>query len=509
MTSEDRIDAEAPLDLPALVVILRDRWALIAGGIALGFVAAVGVLKLAAPVWTAQSSVLVKQESALPGLSGLALGGAGGGAMSALLGVRGSVETDMGLLQSRVLVGEVVDSLLLQAVVSSPAGTPAIRVLRAVPSERPFRPLKLRLVAADKRIRVTGKGVDTVVAAGGTVRLADGDLVLRDPLPLPLTLRLLDREAAITRGVEQLDVASSGGDLIRVTWRGDDSISAPSAANHLVSRFLIWRTGVDRGVNVKRLDFVTAQIDSTERALAGALDRQKRFHESAFTVDPSVNGKAYLESLIRLREQRESLVMEETALAHLQGQLRAATAKPRELAAYPSFLRSPAINQLLGRIGELDAQHVALTVQGRRDGDPAVIAAAQASAELERQLVPLATTYAQSIAIQRGSLDHAIDTLNTLLTRLPQQVELAFQHQKQVEQLSRTSLALNAQRVELRLATVGEGGDARAVDQARPRWRRSFPLPLPTLTLSLLAGFALGLAAALLAGPKRQTARAA
>ena len=109
MTSEDRIDAEAPLDLPALVVILRDRWALIAGGIALGFVAAIGVLKFAAPVWTAQSSVLVKQESALPGLSGLALGGAGGGAMSALLGVRGSVETDMGLLQSRVLVGEVVD----------------------------------------------------------------------------------------------------------------------------------------------------------------------------------------------------------------------------------------------------------------------------------------------------------------------------------------------------------------------------------------------------------------
>ncbi|MBM3854231.1 MAG: hypothetical protein FJ399_13910 [Verrucomicrobia bacterium] len=507
MTPINSADQETPLDLSSFMAILRDRWALIAGGIFLGIIAAVGVLQIASPVWTAESSVLVKQQTGLPSLAGGALQGVGGGAISAALGVKGTVETDIALLQSRELVGEVVDSLLLQAVVRSPGGLPASRAFRAVPSDRPFRPLTLRFTSVPQGVRVSGKGVDTVIAAGGTVRLAGGQLTLRDSVPLPLKVLILDREAAITRCLKRLDVATAGGDLIRVTWQGDDSLSAPAAANHLVSRFLVWRKGVDRGVNAKRLDFVTAQIDSTERALSGALDRQKRFHEAASTIDPSINGKAYLESLIRLREQRESLVMEEVALSHLQGQLRTAAAKPRELAAYPSFLRSPAINQLLGRIGELDAQRVAMTVQGRREADPAVIAAAQSSAELERQLVPLATTYAQAIANQRGSLDRAIDSLNTLLTGLPRQVESAFQHEKEVETLSRTSLALNAQRVELRLATVGEGGDARIVDQARPQWRRSFPLPMPTLALSLLAGFALGLSAALFAGPRR-TARA-
>jgi tyrosine-protein kinase Etk/Wzc len=266
---------------------------------------------------------------------------------------------------------------------------------------------------------------------------------------------------------------------------------------------------VDRGVNQRRLEFVSHQIDSVDRALDAALVKQRAFHERAETVDPAVSARTYLESLVRLREQRETLVMEERALAHLQEQLRARSVQPRQLAAYPAFLRSPAINELLGRIGGLEAERASLLARQRRDDDPAVAAARAGLTQLERELEPLARTYGDAIAQQRAALDAEIADVSAQLAKLPGQVESAFQHEQVVERLARTSLALNAQRVELRLATIGEGGEARVVDVARPQWKRSFPSRPLTLVLGAIAGLAIGLAVAVLRVPGTARVRAA
>jgi uncharacterized protein involved in exopolysaccharide biosynthesis len=176
------------------------------------------------------------------------------------------------------------------------------------------------------------------------------------------------------------------------------------------------------------------------------------------------------------------------------------------LAAFPAFLRSPGINALLGQIGELDAERVALLQQQRRDDDPRVAGIRAGVASLEAQLEPLARTYGEAIAQQRDALDAEIALVNDRLARLPNQVEEAFQFAREVERLSRTSLALSAQRVELRLGTIGEGGEARVVDIAYPQWKRSFPSKPLTLVAGAFAGLALGVALALggVGLPRRQ-----
>jgi uncharacterized protein involved in exopolysaccharide biosynthesis len=348
--------------------------------------------------------------------------------------------------------------------------------------------------------------VDTLVPPGGTVRFAGGTLTLAAAPPLPARIRLYDREDAVTRFSRRVSVEREGGDVIGISWPANDSLSAPEAANLLVRRFLVRRRGVDRGVNQRRLEFVSGQIDSVDRALDAALRRQREFHDRAQSVDLAASARAYLETLLRLREQRETLVMEEQALKSLMTALRSRAVQPRQLAAYPAFLRSPAINELLGRIGALEAERVALLQQQRRDDDPRVAGIRAAVASLEAELEPLARTYAEAIAQQRLSLDAEIGSVNDRLARLPGQVEEGFHFSSEVERLSRASLALNAQRVELRLATIGEGGEARAVDVARPQWRRSFPSRPLTLIASGFAGLALG-AVLVLAGVRGTPSR--
>lgn len=475
-------------------------WPVIGAAVALCLAGGGAVLMWAPRVWTATASVLVKDATPIGGalveqMSG-ALGAAGAGAASALLGGRlgSTVETDMALLKSRELIGEVVDSLGLVVTVSSPNGMPPGRAVAATEVEGPFRPLTVRLVAAGGGVRVRARGVDTVVAAGGTARLPAGTLRLAAQPVLPAELRIRDREETITRLVRRVGVERLGGDLIGISWPASDSLSAPEAANVLVRRFLVRRRGVDRSINAKKLDFVAAQIDTVNRSLDAALRRLRDFQQEAHAVDMPVAAKAYLESLLRLREQREPLVMEEQALAALTAQLRSHAVQPRQLGAYPQFLRSPAISELLSRIGELDAERAGLLQQQRREGDPRVAGIRASVASLEAELEPLVRTYTDAVTEQRATLDKEIASVAARLDQLPDQVERSFRFSADVERLSRTSLALNAQRVELQLATVGEGGEARAVDVARPQWRRSFPRPAITLLAAGIAGLALGAA---------------
>ena len=486
--------------------LARD-WRVLLLSTLVGVAGAVAVLRFAAPIWTASASVLVRDASPLPSALMQQVGGSGlAGAATALLGgaLKSSVETDLALVKSRELVGEVIDSLGLRVVVTSPHGTPPRSVVQATKLVGAFRPFKLRLEEAPAsgvhvkgRITGTKRKIDTVVAPGTALVVPAGTIRIAAVPLLPATIRIVDREDAITRSVKRLDAERTGGEVLGISWPAEDSLSAPDAANLLIERFLIRRRGVDRGINQRRLEFVSRQIDSIDRALNDALRRQREFHQRAETVDPAVSAKTFLEALLKAREQRAVLVMDEQALKSLQAQLRTRTVQPRQLAAYPEFLRSLAINELLGRIVALEAEHVALLQQMRREDDPKVAAVRVSIASLESQLEPLARTYGEAIAEQRATLDTEIASLSARLAQLPQQVEVAFQLVSEVERLSRTSLALNAQRVELRLATIGEGGEARTVDVAYARWKRSFPSTILTLIVGTAAGFALGFALSL------------
>ncbi|HEV8411656.1 MAG TPA: hypothetical protein VGQ30_14185, partial [Gemmatimonadaceae bacterium] len=234
------------------------------------------------------------------------------------------------------------------------------------------------------------------------------------------------------------------------------------------------------------------------RQLLGAQHHLREQQESSGVLDPDVSGKAILEADFKLREQLESVVVEQVALNDLIPQVTSGKVDARRLAAYPSFLKSPGINDLLGQLGRLEAER-AILLQQRTEQEPNVAGRMEGIKVIEAQLLPLANTYATSLAKQRTELERMRDSLDRQLAAIPGAAESSLTLQREVRRLSTTELAVQAQRVEARLAAIGEGGDARQVDVAEPSKKPAFPTPAISFGVGGGSGLVLGLIAALMA----------
>jgi tyrosine-protein kinase Etk/Wzc len=173
--------------------------------------------------------------------------------------------------------------------------------------------------------------------------------------------------------------------------------------------------------------------------------------------------------------------------------------QPRELAAYPTFLKSPAINDLLGDLAQVETDRYKL-LETRTEKDPEVIALGQSAQHLEGQLLPLARSYAASIGEQRANAQRQFDSLQTQIATLPAVAESGLGLQRDVLRLSQVYVALQAQLVEARLAAVSEGGDVHVLDAAVTPKLPSFPKPAMTIGLGVAGGLFAGMVAALLVG---------
>jgi uncharacterized protein involved in exopolysaccharide biosynthesis len=485
------MNGDDTVDIGETLRALRVEWRRIALGTALGLLGGLGVLVLAPKRWQGRATVLVREARNLPGSIAQLIGGAGGQLASSLLGggVNATLETDMALMRSRHLAGEVVDSLRLQVAVRSPEGTPAWQLVRAVHTPGRFKPVKL----------------DVATNAPDSLPVGTGYLLLAPARAREATIRVYDREDAISRFVERLAVDEEGGEVVSVAWRGDDSLSGAAAPNLLAQRYLSLRRATDRTRNGERFAFVSRQADSLERNLTDVSRRLRNFQDRSGVLDLTLNGRIALEAASRLQEQLETLVVEERALTHLMERIGTGALAPRQLAAYPTFLKSPAINDFLAQIARLETERVAL-LQTRGAADPAVIARAEGVKQLELQLQPLARTYADAVARQHATLQLAADSVQRVMRALPAQAEEAYALQLERERLAKTALAVQAQKVELQLNTIGEGGEARQVDMAEPLRKATFPPRVMTLVLGAVAGLAFGLVLALVAvstGPVR------
>jgi tyrosine-protein kinase Etk/Wzc len=187
-------------------------------------------------------------------------------------------------------------------------------------------------------------------------------------------------------------------------------------------------------------------------------------------------------------------------------QIAAHTLNPRQLAAYPTFLKSPAVNDIVKQLGDVETQRTML-LQRRTEADPEVQALAKSAENLEQQLVPYARTYAEALSKERSDLERSVNSLEQGIQRLPRAAESAGQLQIQVEDYAKLGAGLQAQLVEAKLAAIGEGGDVRVLDAATVPKKPSFPDPPITLAVGLVGGLLFGTIAALLTGALSRWAR--
>jgi uncharacterized protein involved in exopolysaccharide biosynthesis len=480
---------------------VRRGWRAMAAFTVLGAVGAAGVILFAPPRFSATTSLVIK-TSGEAGASILSrLGGSLGDAGGMLGGaVKSPLETEIQILQSRSLKQRVIDSLLLQTRVREPHGTPANAIVAGYALEPAFEPQTYRFVRAGDAYQVEVGGTTLRAVPGQPAKLPIGTITLRPDVKLStFALQIRDREDAVKRLTSRLAIDKVAGEVVKIQYDGDDSLSAARVPNAMAAVYLARRSTTDRGVNQHRVEFLEAKADSAALALSTAERALRQQQERSGVIDPQVVGKIELERAAQMRAALTDLQVEDGAVRALITKVSNGTLRPRDLAAFPTFLKSAGVNQILAQLTLVETERFKL-LETRTEKDPEVVALTQSAIALETQLVPLAQTYSASLSKQRADLELGLDSLRRTISGLPAVAESGLRLQRDVVRQGQIYGGLQAQLVEAKLAAISEGGDVRPLDVAVSPRKPSFPDPLMTAGVGLAGGFGAGLVAALLLG---------
>jgi uncharacterized protein involved in exopolysaccharide biosynthesis len=501
LSAVSTIERADRIDVIELAQAARRGWRPLAACTILGILGALAVLAWAPRRFAGSASVVVKSAPSSGATSVLAKLGLGDAAPA--LGAPAPLETEIAILSSRALVGNVIDSLLLQATVVVPrsvAGRDVVSQLRLASAFPKITYTVEQLSGSHYRFSDGDKRY--TADAGKPVALPQGTVVLRADTMLPskFSLLLLDREDALAEVQHQLAISkATGSEVLTIAFQASDSMTAAAVPNALIADYLVRRRTVDRGTNAYRAAFLGAQVDTIGRSLASAEDSLRRFQEASGMVQPEVQGKLQLDQAAEVRSQIGAVDVERGALEQLTSQIATGQMSARQLAVYPAFLKSAGINELLGQLVRVETDRTQLL--GRRlETDRDVIALTQSGANIEGQIKALAASYKASLDKERIDLTSQLDTIQRTLGTFPGAAESSGRLQRQAKQLAQTYAALQAQLVEARLAAIGEGGDVRLLDPATAPKKVVFPRTLTTLGIGIGAGLFVGLILALFAG---------
>ena len=489
------------VDVADLVRTLRRQWRAVMAFLAVGVLAAAAVVLFAPRRFEGKATLLARPSatgtsiaSRLGGIGEL-LGGLGP------LGNAGEMETELQMLRSRALAGEVVDSLQLQFRVREPSGVAPLALVAASHLPGSFAPRTYEFHRAeDGSYRTTRDGRTYVLWPGRADSLDIGVVTLREgALPQRIALKVEDREDAITRAVANLTATKAGGDIARIVYRGEDSLTAATAANVLIASYLERRRTTDRGTNQRRVEYVGRQLDSTRAELTRVEQELRRYQESSGVLDAGVVGQVELEAAAELRLALTELQVDEGAIRRLLAEAENGRIAFRDLAGHPVFVRGSAMSALVNQLSELEVRRLAL-LERRTERDPEVIAVDSTMRALETNVLSMARSYADAVTRQREQMQAKLTGIQDALLALPAAAERGGRLQRDVQRLTQISTALEAQLVEARLGAIGEGGEVRQIDVAMPQRKPSFPRPFLTMGIGTAGGLVAGLIAALFLG---------
>jgi len=475
----------APLeaDLGSLVGDVLRGWRRVAAGVVAGVITAIAIIVFVPARFDAHALVVVRtpqtSAGAIAGKLGPLAQFAGAGAAGVLTN---DLDTELALLKSRAIAGVVVDSLRLQVRALDPARIASLDLVDSVQLPNRFAPV-------------------TVTLTPGPNTLSQGKVWLNRNAPV-LRARLLDREDAVEWVGENFDARKQGGDVVRVTFTSYDSITAASVPNLAIANYLLRRKTVDRGLNQRRLEFLVAKQDSVDRALSAAATALRDAQDAGGIAALEPTTKSALEQLVASESYLSALRAEQGALDSM---LAEKSADPRRFAAFPSLLKSPAVNEIVSQLSYLETQRATLEATYAPTSAP-VRAVISARDSLMAQLLPLARTYTQSLARQRAAFEQDLERTRQRVRQLPGAGLKVFIADAALRRLATVDVAMGAQVLESRLAAITEGGDVRVVDAAVAPRKVSFPRPVLTVAIAALAGLLVGVASILIVPPRAPVA---
>jgi tyrosine-protein kinase Etk/Wzc len=419
-----------------------------------------------------------------------------------------SRETEMALIESRRVVGPVVDLADLHVAVRMPdgnerpeevfalfeAGTDAIAGTYEISRDTRGIWTVRETDAGDEPLGTAGPG--TVLRfAGVTADPADIDIPADEPFSVVITP--FSQAVAATQGRIDVESVHRDADLVRVTCTGKTPEQARWLCDEISNSYLTLRSGLQTVEAATAAEFLTAQTEVVRQRLVSAEDSLRAYARREQAVDLQTQAAEGIRQNAALWAQREQLRAEHASLSALIARVEGGddgSQTYRDLASFPTFLdsRNQTVPGLFATLITLEDRRSDLAVN-RSESDYELLAIDQRIAEVERQLLTLASSYDQALSTQIESLDRALVNSGAVLSNIPrQQIETA-RLERGVRLLEELYGFLQTRLQEAELAEAIELPGVRVVDQASLPYRHSSPRRGLNLILGILLGSGLGL----------------
>ncbi|TNV21254.1 polysaccharide biosynthesis tyrosine autokinase [Buttiauxella sp. B2] len=347
------------LDLNEFVGVLQDnKWKIVTITV-LFTLASIAYALLATPIYSASALVQVEQSAGSSVLSKLS---------DIMPDSKPESQTEIGLIKSRMVLGQTVDELALDTVVEEKhfplLGKGLARLLGhhdgkiaisrlAVPDELQDMPFTLT-VLSPTRYSVT---IDDATLQGETGVLLSKDdinlLVSEIAAPEGTTFVVTKQEklTAINQLLDNFSVADLSKDsgMLQLTYKGESAKKATQVLNSISNNYLQQNVGRKSEEAAKSLEFLKEQLPLVRSKLDEAESRLNQFRQKNESVDLTLEAKSVLDNTVALETQINELTFKEAEISKLY---------TRDHPAYRTLLEKKALlmkerDKLNTRIGNM------------------------------------------------------------------------------------------------------------------------------------------------------------
>jgi capsular exopolysaccharide synthesis family protein len=414
------------------------------------------------------------------------------------LGRVGQIENEVELLKSRRVVAPTVDALDLhvRAEIDGDSKRPGeiLEGFNATPETIPGS----YAVTTDGNLvtKVVDLSTEQVVATarpGDTVTIAGLSFVAARSPGKEIVLSVSDFDRGVQQVLGMVNSSRIGrdADLIRLKCTTTDPRLARDICESITTSYLELRGELQVTEAANAREFLSDAAEQIRGRLTGAEDSLADYARQYGAVALQTRAEEEIRSLAQIRAQRELLKADRDALATYLAQVEGnslGAARYRELANFPTFLQNQAVTELVASLIELDNRRSDLSVL-RSPENPELAAIDARIAEIELQLLSLASSYKAALDAQINSYDETLQRGSARLSTLPRQQIEYLRRQRRVEQLQQVYGMLEGQLREAELAAGVSMPGIRSIDAPQ--------LPLepsaPSVKRNLLLGAVLGL----------------
>lgn len=314
---------------------------------------------LVTPVYRASALVQVEQSTGSSVLSKLS---------DIMPDSKPESQTEIGLLQSRMVLGQTVDELGLDTIVQEKyfplVGKGLARIMGekegkvaisrlTVPDDLLDRPFMLT-VLSPTQYQVD---IDDISLQGRTGILLEKDNVnllvseISAPVGTTFIITKLEKLTAINNLLENFSVADMSKDsgMLQLTFKGESAKLATQILNSVNNNYLQQNVGRKSEEAAKSLDFLKEQLPLVREKLDEAENRLNQFRQKNESVDLSLEAKSVLDNTVALETQINELTFKEAEISKLY---------TRDHPAYRTLLEKKALllkerDKLNARIGNM------------------------------------------------------------------------------------------------------------------------------------------------------------